>query len=296
VAWFLASVAGTVVMFSNSSYRLSLEGKGVHAKATAGFHAKVIKLFDPMAKYTVTSNWLLNVVLVAVICALVAAHRDRLRRRWAVLITCTAIGSLAMAFALLAAEHKTSLRPLWRCSAGVAGILLLVAVVTTACTILSDRFERVEVFVGVVSILLLIGPLIFVVPIGPRQFYITYVFFMALTLLMLRHVTPRLDPLLVQRLLPLVGFIAVAIFAWYFRIYGVVHEHADSRVQHLHTAVDEGKTAVVVHRLPYTSYVHNGDPRGRILQPRYKLYYHLPSDLKITVTRPGKHPSTSKTK
>jgi hypothetical protein len=60
--------------------------------------------------------------------------------------------------------------------------------------------------------------------------------------------------------------------------------------------VDEGKTAVVVHRLPYTSYVHNGDPRGRILQPRYKLYYHLPSDLKITVTRPGKHPSTSKTK
>lgn len=290
VSWFIAFLLGAAFMLSNGAYR-SAAGSGSgnnyqNVQTGTGRTAltKLIeKLADTISSQAVTHNFALNLVLVLLICLLLGRPGTRFGRpAKAVLLTLTGT-FFAVTYALPFAELDLQLRLGVRALNGVAAAILLVILVSVALLVVKDGGRRAGLLVCCGSIVVLILPLLVVNPVGPRCFYPTYLIFLVLMNLLVKEAADGHDVAERVRVAPFLAVLVAGVFASYFMIYGVVHHAASTRIAQVRAQVAAGATAVTVEQLPFGEYVHFPDPSNELWSHRYKLFYDLPSDLKITL-------------
>jgi hypothetical protein len=173
----------------------------------------------------------------------------------------------------------------WRCLNGLAGLVLLGLLCVGAALTIDDRGGRLAVYGCSLSIVVLVVPLAFVNPVGPRCFYCTYFVLLVLAGLVftgpLAAEVPRLRPALTA----VATAAAVALFAGYFAVYGVVTHAADRRIERVRAEVAAGATTVHLRPLPFGDYVHEPDPKPGVDTGGFKAFYHLPRTLRIVLVR-----------
>lgn len=282
LCWFLGCAAGAALMFSNSEYRRAQHaGNGYHRVEHAGIGHKLARLSGPMSRMVFGGNIALEIVLVLVI-ALAALGVARTGRRVLARVMVVLAGFFLIAtWGVLIVGSRSA--GVFKYVHGLAGLVLLGLLCASAALTVGDRGRRLGVYACSLSVPVLVLPLAFVNPVGPRCFYCTYFVLLVLAGLVFTEPLPVRMPRLRPALTALASVAAVALFAVYFAVYAIVTHAADQRIQRVRAEVAAGATTVHLRPLPFRSYVHDPDPAPGRETGRFKAFYHLPKKLRVVV-------------
>jgi len=285
LCWFVGAVGGAAFMFSNGEYRLVQHaGPGFHRVEHSGIGHKLARLSGPISRMTLGNDLLLAVVLVLLILLAALGLARRGRRLLGGAMVALGVAVLAVSWSVRELIGSGSVGG-WSNLNGVALVLLLGLLCAVAALTVDDRGRRLGVYACSLSIPVLIVPLAFVNPIGPRCFYCTYLVLFVLAGLVFTEPlsvrVPRLQPALAV----VASVAAVGLFVGYFVVYGSLTQAADQRIHRIRAEVAAGATKVHVQPLPYGSYVHQPNPVTSIEKGHFRAFYHLPSKLRIVVGR-----------
>lgn len=291
VVWAASFVIGAGVMFSNGAYR-SATGAGSEKRyqniQTGGGRSAISriieKMTDTISAQGVTHNVTLNFVVLLLVVLLIGAPAATVSLRLRRTVFSLTGAFFALTYALPVATANLHLQLRARALNGVAAVILLAILVCVTLLIVRDLDRRFQILVCCGSIIVVMGPLLVVNPVGPRCFYPTYLVFLLIVNLLAREFSERQESLSLERLVPFLGALTVGLFATSIMIYGIIQHDANRRIADIREQVDQGAKAVTVEQLPFIGYVHYPDPSNALLVERFKLYYNLPADLKIALT------------
>ncbi len=327
LAWVAGALLGAVVMFSNGAYRRAASGTSeyqqIGAQGTDAVSAPTI-FHDVIAPSGLVGNvWLnravlLTLGLLAIVTmirpaaraarsgARVARSGTRVARSGArgggppprlavrrVLALLVLLASVGIGAALSGATDAVQALALIEATpqdlppqtAWVAGLVLVIPLLGALLTRGADRWVLLLVSP---SVLILIGPLLFVRPVGPRNFLPTYLLFLIGGIVVLRVLGERIGR--VGSAVACGGLAVVALVhgVQLYSLYDDVVRAEDARLATIRAAVAAGKTSVTVPELPHRGWVHFPDPHGvkGNWVDKYADYYGLPKGLRIHLTAP----------
>jgi hypothetical protein len=291
--WFGSILVGAVVMFSNSTYRVAFGGHSngyqhIDASADGSALVRILnKLADPISAYVAAQNVLVNVAVIGLVVLIVQARGDGIGAVAKRALLLMAVGYLVTTSTLRLARLQLLGTLEYKALSVLAAGLLLAVLGTLAAVAVQDGERRVQIIVGCASVVVLVAPLALVDPLNPRCFYPVYLVLLGLVSVLLTEVVHRVEALRRSRSLPLVaGAVALALYAPFFMAYWVAHGAAEDRISRLREAVAAGKDTVQITLMPFADLLHKPDPSGPFWDPRFKLFYELPEDLRIELVPP----------
>lgn len=290
VGWAVGSVLGTVVMFASPGLR----EVAAHEDAYFSYAASIGDLVDrAIVNYAViTDSFVLSnpVLLVLTAAALVGAAVVRPGRTgaagWFVLAGVAVVVGWAAVSRLALAEQLRCTGPAAdSCTTTVLGLdvavlfLLLAALVVAGLDRLVTARERRVWLALLGATVLMLGPLLAVSPIGPRNLIGPTVTLTALLVLLAR---PAVDawarPRAPRLLAALVGACTLAGLVLLLVIHGANARTAAERVRLMEDAVANRQPAVALPAFPFPSWVH--DASDEKIGNRY--YLERPRDIEVT--------------
>ena len=287
VAWLAGSLLGAALMFSNGAYRVAAQSSTGYQKMPSSAEGGTLRaIVDQgttlVSRLAVVDNVVLNVLLAIVLCLLAATTAHRTRSRPFSRVVPVAVGVfLALTTVLRSAQWAGELPAPWSSGAGVAAALLFSVLMWSASRLVEERSSAVGLAVAAASVLVLVLPLAAIRPIGPRNFYPTYLLLLVCLSFMVRELSRRLPSKVDTWVTPLIGTLAASQLVLYFAVYATVTVAEHDRLATIRTAIEGGARSASIAKLPYPSYVHGGDPTPGVWADRYKLFYGIPKEMSL---------------
>ena len=261
------AVCGALIMFRSPVYgRISADEDGYRTMnlGLTGMLRIMGENYETVIQYTFRSCLPQLAVMAALACVLLA--RNRRMHPWAryLLMGAVCAGPVyGWATEEVLAQPRNSAwdSALWLDLA--VWVLFGAALLLTLLTSVQDLYRRRLGLVLLWSVPLSAGPLLFVQPIGPRCFYLTYLCEIGVLFLLLAEAvnweeTDRAKTGLIR----FAGvFLAGAGLLFYLQISLPNHETYQTRVESAREQVQAGKTEVVLPVYPYPDFVHDTDPQ-----------------------------------
>lgn len=296
LAYAAGSIAGAVMMFSNSvygtiaqggdEYRSSVLSEGLIRTVSNNLNVIVRCFFlESMA------GW----VIFSVLCLICYGMYLRSGAGKKICHLGAAMHTLCGALLLI-----KSLCPNWYFFAGSGSsetitvwifAMIAVAYCMSALVLVlfcvEDRKMQLRVLFLLLSILVLVAPLLVVNPVGARCLFGSYMMLAAACVVLLVYVKDRLQiPGTVQKLLVAVALVACAVvMAFLVHIYQPVHHYDSLRNEYVHKQVDAGYKTVVISKLPNESYVWCSQPVD-LWAERYKLFHGIDQSVEFELLEP----------
>ncbi|WP_157962425.1 hypothetical protein [Homoserinimonas sp. OAct 916] len=276
--WAAGFLAGAIAMFSNEAYQRAFGGDEGYQQVS-GIQRAISKLFGPVSQSAIIDNLALNVALASAV-ILLGTFLAR-SRGWGKMLVPTILifAFIAVAFALNRVDALTGLPPSWRKISGIAALLLLAGLFTISGSLSKSRKHLLLACIA--AMIMLVGPLAFVDPIGPRLFLVTYAITLVIVNLLFQEVAENIGRTVMSGLAAVAMAVTVGLLCSYFVIYISISAVSADRLSDIRQHVAAGEQQVVVPKLPFPKYVHAPDPTEGVWATRYKLFYHLPPDLTI---------------
>ena len=296
LAFTVGSIAGAILMFSNSSYRNITEGTDFYRTVPNSFGTLVRKLLSNTFYHGVPDNFYSNVILLPFLCITLlfvsSAYRSQLVgiRKMVNNVSKTYIAS----YTVLAVIDSFYGRIFYNaCSITVMLLSLLMAVALPAAlwSLPLDRREKEKLFFMQFSPYLITFILLFVDPIGPRCFYIVYVFYAALAMMLLNYAVRKNGPIKDYGKYAALCVSGVYVF-YYLFIYGSIFVCDQRRQEKAHADIESGMRKIVVEDLVFDSYVWFGNPSYG-WEKGYKAFYGMDDDVEIINTSSTFYPTVS---
>ena len=283
----IGSLAGTVIMFSNSAYHVIANGTDDYRAIASGglFDRAYANYFSSIATDGYLNNVFINLILLA-ICTIiyhyVIANAEKPTRQTRLLgVSLTAYSMFCMySIIKLLFFYGSSLPATLRIINGVLAFAGLVSFITSALLIgiiFSDWFRIVFV---VVSIIVVMAPLFIVSPIGGRCYFASYVMFILLACILAEHIPVNVkNAISVKK----VTILCLSVYIVFFSAFSVIHVANNNRLEHIRTASEKHQKKATFVQLPFDVLIWTSAPIGEAWAERYKLFYNIPSDIKIIV-------------
>lgn len=294
IAFLVGSVVGAAIMFTNGAYFSIANGSDEAAPGyrTLFFGAGMLERIkvaytDSVAYLGFFKNvWLNLSVCVFLIALSVRGFRQRsLRQRILfVLFGAYEIGFLCLSFAdyfgwISSTPFRLKIYALATTLFAVAEIVHMLLVVKNIEMKLNILF-----LVGCVAAYIL--PLLVVDPIGPRNFFATYVLQLLIAVVLLDFVLREYRILDNKKIICILCVVAavclVARFVCFFIVYGTIHAAYAERAASISEQLIEGNGEIVISQLPFADYVWVGDPYDGdtgYFTSLFKLMYDIPEDI-----------------
>lgn len=164
------------------------------------------------------------------------------------------------------------------------GICLIYAVSLLIIGVLSvEKERRLWMVLPGLCIPIMVAPLLFVTPIGPRCFYGSYLMMMLYACRLFNEILikPSQKEHVVSKSLlknSLVAF-CLACFAVFFSIFLPIHKLDNARNQYAQAQVKDGETTIIFTAFPDTTFLWCAEPQTDPWITRYKLFYQLPDEI-----------------
>ena len=287
IAWLVGSLVGAMLMFTNGAYRVAAQTSTGYQKMPASAEGGTVRaILDQgttlVSRLAVVDNVVLNILLAILVCLLASTAVHTKRSPASTRLLPVAVGLfLALTMVLRSAQWAGELPAPWSSGAGVAAVLLFGILVWTAGVHVQERSSAMGLAVAAVSVLVLVLPLAAIRPIGPRNFYPTYLLLLVCLSFMVREFCRRVPSRVETWVTPLVGALAASHLVLYFAVYASITVAEQQRLATVRTAMEAGARSVTIAKLPYPSYVHGGDPTPGLWAERYKLFHGIPKEMSL---------------
>lgn len=291
IAYFVGTIAGTALMFSNSVYHSVAEGSDKYRTIGSedGIIVKAIKAyFETIVGEGFSNNVILNLFLVGACIVIWFMVKDKLSRK-SKMFGLISITAMVVSISSMMACAVTSFI-LYTRGVRADKFLMLANGVVTAIYILAfviflfvlpfDMNRKLKLFFIFGSIGCMIAPLLVVTPIGSRCFFASYVMMLYLGMefysLFDERIKKKCDKVSkVTLITAAVGLI------YLFYIYGTIAVSNNARIEKAQQDVQNGIEKIQIEELPYKEYVWCSDLDEKVWKRRFKLFYDIDKHIKI---------------
>ena len=281
LAYLIGSTLGAALMFSNGAYRQVVSGESSYQQISSD--SPMTRLTNEFANYLSVFCWGLHVCLamVFVFSTSVTWANDSVRKRfWKVAQICLALALVGVGVYASFLCESNDVYPL-RWPIALTSFFATNVLITSYCL---SRFEsyyaKASLFILLCSVILTV-PLFAVSPIGPRNFFMPYVFECLIVLLIWTDYVVDSSNMTTITLFA----ILLAVIVGWTNIYLPIHRADIERHAVISRALHEGKQGVTISELPDPKHenVHVANPTKGVWGERFKLFYGYPDDLEITL-------------
>lgn len=288
LGWVLGAILGSVVMFASPGLRDVAAQRDAYFSYSSSLGDLIERGMTNYAVITGSFVFSNPVLLVLVLTALLGGLSRRAGRRGAVLDRVVAGGVLVVA------AHALLSRLVWpaalSCPAGppscngpalagdLAMMVVLLGVVVVVGTRLPDARDRRIWWALLAATVLMLGPLLVVSPIGPRNLFGATATLTAMAVLSGRAALEQVDrPRPLRLVTTALGLLVVLGVGAMLVVNGANGRTAMERARIMEAAVAAGQTRVELPPFPYPSWVH--DANDAKMGNRY--YLENPRDIEI---------------
>lgn len=294
ILYFTGSVAGAVLMFSNSAYGIIARGEDFYRSTLVerGVLDTVTENFRQLFDNLLADN-LIGITVFSLLCALTCYALKKEGDEKAYRISLRALLCNGVAFTAIACKGRLDDWELVFESRSYALIsTALIFAVATAYLVsagvilfygIKDSSLKNKALFVYVCIPLSAAPLMVVNPVGPRCFF-PHCFMLSVVCVtvlayLLRVLKP--EPANEKRLCTLLVASTTAVFCFLTGVYSVIHSYDVERNEYAKKQADAGFKTVVTYYLPFSSYVWNGDPDCAPWNDDYKQFHNIPDKVKF---------------
>lgn len=289
LGFFLGSVIGTWIMFSNGAYDRIAQGEDYYRHTPVGLRDTVYFAVDQAGKimdYILYHNTLFCVIVTALL-LLLAIRRIRTgEKRWKILPAVFHVCCLGLLFCkdtvFSVITGRIPMKALFAGCIPVAIAVLYVFSILLMVLCFVEKGRRFRMLLPLYCAVVSLAPLLVVDPIGPRCVFIGYLLMILFAVDLFGYTRKQILPQ-EKWLGRLIGLAAAAQLLFLVHIFYPIHYYDALRVDYLRAQAAEGKTQVQMCDLPNQEYVWDGTPAGESWINKYRLFYDLPEDLQITV-------------
>lgn len=275
----IAALGGAVLMFSNGAYANAFspgENPYQQVEVAGGLAATLQTAWDTLQNVIIGHLYTNNIVLCAALGAASITLLRQIKPKRSPIFIIGILLAFSCQIALLAfseplADIRLILEP-------IALVLFLIGIIRAVWCVPNLRWRGLFTL-G--SAAVLTAPLMVVSPIGPRNFFVIYIFLLILFAQICKEIRFQekkpIRKTLVFTSLALCGASMLFYIIGFFN----VHLMDLQRIDMAHTQAEQGKTTLILPRLPMEDYMHCSTPVNEIFCDRFKLFYDLPPDLKL---------------
>ncbi len=280
----LGAAAGTLLMFSSPVYRTVTAGTDTYREAPdgiAGLFQAARENWCEISKYTVRGNILL-LIMVLLICFWLlyknAREKDIRTRILRTINSCILTGTSAYFFFanILEWDEKIEAYTAFFLLDVLMFVLFIISVMMTVILCVKETEQRSRSLFFLISAFVLVGPLLFVTPVGPRCFYASYIFTGLAFLNIVAYIIEQ-EHWNLRRLAAPACVLMACVTAYYLYIFFNIGEVEQERDSYIIERMQEGDTVIMVPEFPYSDYLH--DPHGWKIG--LKFYYEKQEDIEF---------------
>ncbi|MBQ9690972.1 MAG: GtrA family protein [Eggerthellaceae bacterium] len=271
--FFMGSAIGALIMFSNGAYHRIAAGDDSYRSVVSGLSDIVSHIFDGIVFSALANPVFLTVTILVLSAGLLLKDGK---------IGYSSIPALSILLILM-----------WRLihkSAGalvneIFGLFVLVSFFATLALVCIGFYRKqssqaFRLFLLIVSVVLLVGPLVEAHPIGPRNFMTTYLFEIAIAIILLQEMNIKYTSLMT--------LISVAIFALAY-IYWIltflpIHNAELERIASIDEQLVLEQDVITIEKMPRSELLWHANPGfNEDSNVIFKAYYGIPEDVDVVV-------------
>ncbi len=298
-AFLLGAVIGSVIMFSNSAYRIISSGSDDY-RSIGGDDTSLLKTVFENLKliYKFLFEQCLMLWIIICIAALILSflhlknNKPSKVNRFLTLLS----SSVILSFAVISVLTKMNTQ--WtevfnsanegfaaKVNFVLAGLVLLALFITPLLCI-NDKLSALKTasFIGLACVVT--APLFVITPINSRCLFSAYVFLAVYAISIINQITSSLNYSFVKNLAALLLTAACFITAFYYgTLYHRVHSFYNERIEYVYEQIDENKKEIDLPKYPkyITSYVYFGTPSDDTMwEERFKDFYNIDEKINFT--------------
>ena len=284
VLYAIGVLLGTFLMFSNSAYYVVAEGDDNYRSLfEGGLVNRILENYKIIFSHGYATYTLLLILFILILTIHFVNTEQNTGSK--IVYGCFVISTSFLVTANISMDILTV--------SGRMSILLELAALVSIFSlivfsifigVLNKSVWQILLFAG--SACFIIAPLFVVQPIGPRNFFPSYIFLILLLLeLIILSPEPVLNFLEQGKYKFAIIAIIVGVFSFYSVIYVKVYTSEQARIRAIHEAVDRGETEIEVPGLPYSEYLWLANPTSKSKlknwQRRYKEMYDIPAEVTL---------------
>lgn len=284
IAYFAGTIAGAVLMFSNSVYRSVANGSDNYRTISSedNIIIKALKAyFNTIVNEGFINNLILNLFLVGVCLITWFSVKNRLSKKAKVsgLISILVMVAFVSVSLMLNVGNPTVLYTL-KYAVGLATGAYILAFIIFLIILPFEMNQKIKMIFILGSTGCMIAPLLIVTPIGSRCFFAPYVMmlYLGMELYSAFDETVKKYCEKVSRAALITAFVGLL---YLFYIYGTISICNHERVKAAQTDARNGAEIIQVEELPYKNYVWCSDVDKKIWKRRFKLFYDIDKSVKI---------------
>ncbi|MGN0543354.1 MAG: DUF6056 family protein [Acutalibacteraceae bacterium] len=293
IGFFIGSVSGCLLMFSNSAYSSIASGNDGYRDAATS----LASLYDIASShlYTIFDNLIISnrlmCVIVAVPTAAIAIKYLRKNENSKNLLAVRILLSVNIISVFVLCikgyvKDALSLTPFNRYAAYYKLIMfaiacLYLASLTLILIICIKKERRLKLLFPLFCVPIISAPLLVVNPIGPRCFFPAYALLMMFAAELFDCALPLISVADAEFKHAERGLTCVAagIMIFYLTVFSSIHSYDVKRNEFAKLQSDNGEKTVVICELPNNSYLWTSEPKKEPWAKRYKLFYGLKEDV-----------------
>lgn len=277
IVYAVGAIIGTCLMFASPAYRTVADGTDTYRTAPQGLMG-VVQIarenWGEISRYTIRGNILLLLTVTAVCLILLYKESEAVGGKYIILRIINSgvlTGTIAYFFSSMFLGWDEKIQQytafffldLFMC------ILFIVCVLITIIFFVEDNKEKTRSLFFLISAFILVGPLLFVQPIGPRCFYASYILTVIAVLNLGFYLIKRQKRILQRIIIPLY-VLAGCVTLYYLYIFTNMAEVEKERDAYIVERMKEGDRVIVVPEFPYSDYLHEPHSQKIGLEYYYK--------------------------
>lgn len=280
IMYFIGSVLGTILMFSNSAYSNVASGNdGYRSFGLSNFIGSSIKsFFNTISNELFLQNYVLNIVLS--VCILIFLYKYLINNpnsKFKKLIYLMVL--VLVAFPIYALILKVTTVPLFlkytKYVSGLFSIIYFLCIFASTLFI-SDKAKMKRIIFVLFSILMLTAPLFVVTPIGSRCFFPMYILWIWVCVEYFDLVIVNKENEFIKVIL--IGGI-ITFYVYLLLTYAYIFKVNLQRENYIKDNLD--KDYLVLPKLPYESYHWLGNPLNEEFETRFRSFYGINEDTEL---------------
>lgn len=279
ISYFVGSIAGAILMFSNSAYHnIANANDGYRTIEQGNFIIRGIKTyFSTIYKFLIQDNFIINifigVLILLIIINFIKNSKDLSRKkRFTLGINSVIITGYITYIVFLTISGNSNVfitEKYQTLIEGVMAILFFLAILISSVIAINNKKVKQRIVFYLISIVVLTGPLLVVTPIGPRNFFMSYVLFAMVGCELFNYIDKK-ESIYIKNVLIT---ITLGLLLFYFSIFSYVYKIECERINYIK---DNQKTDILyLPNLPYEKYMQHSNPYGEVFVERFKIFYGI---------------------
>lgn len=286
VAHFLGSIAGGFIMFSSPTYSQMAKNEYEERSISLGILdlLRTAKSnYEIFSLYSIRKEILL-LILISFACIIILYLNKKNEIKYSVMQQLSGVVLIVTPiYAYVTSRFANNIyisgSILKMCLDGIGWMIYLLTISYVIYTCVKNSGYRNRSIFFLWCALISVAPMLVVQPLGPRCFYVSYIFITCVVINLLAYIDSEIhifnDKLICQLVCVIFIFVA-SIYIYIFSKIGYINRIS---LEHINNEMKKGKTEIILPLFPYDQYIH--EPYAVEKMGYYLYYYKTPEDIQF---------------